>query len=111
MERINQYRGIIKKLFRGYAEYKPSRGDVQIELIFDESNDHYELIYSGWNGPYRIHGSILHIDIRSNKIWVQYDGTEDGIASELVKSGIPPEEIVLAFKEPSIRQYTGFAAA
>jgi hypothetical protein len=33
-------------------------------VIFDETNDHYELMYAGWNGPYRIHGSVLHIDIR-----------------------------------------------
>lgn len=39
------------------------------------------------------------------------DGTEDGIAPELIQSGIPKEDIVLGFHEPSIRQYTGFAVA
>ncbi len=59
--------------------------------------EHYELIYAGWNGYYRIHGSVLYIDIR-NEIWVQYDGTEDGIAATLVQEGIPHNKIVLAFK-------------
>jgi hypothetical protein len=111
MEQINYYRETIRKLIQEYAQYQPSRGDVQIEVIFDEANDHYELIYSGWNGPYRIHGSVLHLDIRNEKIWIQHDGTEDGIANELVKAGIPRDRIVLAFKSPALRRHTDFAVA
>lgn len=62
---------------------------MQIEVIIDAPNDHYELMYAGWNGPYRIHGSVLHLDIRGGRVWVQYDGTEDGIADELVAASIP----------------------
>jgi hypothetical protein len=94
-----------------YAQYQPARGEVQIEVIFDAGNDHYELIYAGWNGPYRIHGSVLHIDIRHGKIWMQHDGTEGGIAEELVKAGVARDRIVLAFKPPDIRPYTDFAVA
>jgi hypothetical protein len=111
MEQINYYRETIRKLIQQYAQYKPSRGDVQIEVIFDEANDHYELMYAGWNGPYRIHGSVLHLDIRNEKIWIQHDGTEDGIANELVNAGIPRDRIVLAFKSPELRRHTDFAVA
>ena len=111
MEKIEAYRKLIREIIQSYAQYKPSRGDVQIEVIFDEANDHYELIYSGWNGPYRIHGSVVHIDIRNGKIWIQHDGTEQGIANDLVKAGIPHEQIVLAFKPPELRPHTDFAVA
>ena len=111
MDTLDCYRQIIRELIREYATYQPARGDVQIEVIFDESNDHYELIYAGWNGPYRIHGSVIHIDIRNEKVWIQYDGIEDGVADELVKRGIPQDKIVLAFKPPEVRQYTDFAVA
>ena len=80
-------------------------------MIFDEQNDHYELMYAGWSGHYRIHGSVIHIDIRNEKVWVQYDGTEDGVADELVKAGIPKDQIVLAFKSPEMRPHTEFAVA
>ena len=80
-------------------------------VIIDEAQDHYELIYSGWNGPYRIHGSVLHLDIRDGKVWIQHDGTEEGVAEKLVSAGIPRECIVLAFKAPEIRPHTGFASA
>ena len=111
MDNINHYRMIVRELIERYAQYQPAHGEVQIEVIFDASNDHYELMYAGWHGPYRIHGSVLHIDIRHEKVWIQYDGTEDGIAEELVKAGIPRDRIVLAFKPPEIRPHTDFAVA
>ncbi len=76
METVKQYREIIQHLIGQYAQYRSARGEVQVEVIFDEANDHYELIYTGWNGPYRIHGSVVHIDIRQEKIWIQHDGTD-----------------------------------
>src|SRR6266498_3049395 len=100
MESLNEYRRIIRELIQHYAQFKPARGGVETEIIFDESNDHYELIHNGWNGVYRIHDSILHIDVRNGKVWIQHGGAEDGVASQLVAAGIPREHIVLAFKPP-----------
>jgi len=111
MDPLNEYRRIIRELIQRYAQYKPARGDVQIEVIFDPANDHYELVHAGWNGIYRIHGSVIHIDLRDGKVWIQHDGTEDGVAEELVAAGIPRDHIVLAFKPPDVRQHTGFAVA
>jgi hypothetical protein len=54
---------------------------------------------------------FCNIDIRDGKIWIQHDGTEEGIADGLVNSGIPKDRIVLAFKPPEIRPHTGFASA
>lgn len=45
------------------------------------------------------------------KVWVQRDGTEDGIANELVQAGIAKEDIVLGFHKPAVRPYTGSAVA
>jgi len=111
MDTLSDYRRIIRRLIEESAEIQPSVGDVQVEAIFDESNDHYELLYSGWDGHRRIHGSVLHLDIRGGKIWIQHDGTYDGIANDLVEAGVPRDRIVLAFKPPDVRQYTGFATA
>ena len=111
METLEHYRRVIKEIIRSYAQYRPARGDVQIEVVFDDAQDHYELIYAGWNDIYRIHGSVLHVDIRNGKVWIQHDGTEDGIADQLVATGIPRDHIVLAFKPPEIRPHTGFASA
>ena len=37
------------------------------------------------------------------------DGTEIGVANELVEAGVPKTDIVLAFYAPYRRQYTEFA--
>jgi hypothetical protein len=111
METIEQYRRTVREIVEYYAGFPPSVGDVQVETIFDEANDHYELMYSGWSGSHRIHGPVIHIDIRDGKVWIQHDGTEDGVAEMLVEKGIPRDRIVLAFKPPEIRPYTGFAVA
>ena len=109
MDHLNDYRRIIQALIREYAAFQPSVGDIEVEVIFDEANDHYELMHSGWQGAYRVHGSVIHVDIRRGKVWIQHDGTESGIAEELVAAGIPRDQIVLAFKPPSVRPHTGYA--
>ena len=111
MEKMNHYRDTIKAVITRYAQYKSSVGEVDTEVIFDDENDHYELLHNGWIGIYRVHGAVLHLDIRNGKIWIQHDGTEEGVAGELVDAGIPRSDIVLAFKHPSMRPDTEFAVA
>ncbi|MEQ8757304.1 MAG: element excision factor XisI family protein [Coleofasciculus sp. G1-WW12-02] len=49
------------------------------------------------------------MDIIGNKVWIQRDGTEDGIALDLENAGIPKDHIVLGFKPPEVRPMTGYA--
>jgi len=79
------------------------------ETIFDDAQGHYEMVYAGWDRYHRIHGSVIHVDIRDGKVWIQHDGTEDGIANEMLEAGIPHEHTVLAFHHPHKRKYTPFA--
>ncbi len=105
----NRLREFIKQILMEYAQYKHSYGDIEVQTIFDTENDHYQLVNVGWNGYRRIYGCVLHIDIKNGKIWIQHDGTEEGVASELVQLGVPKDQIVLAFHSPYKRQFTGFA--
>jgi hypothetical protein len=111
MDEVNTYRRLVRQIIEEYAQFKPAVGEVETEVIFDERQDHYELVHSGWQGYRRIHGSLIHVDIRGGKIWIQHDGTEEGIANELVAAGVPKDRIVLAFKSPEVRPLTGFATA
>ena len=45
------------------------------------------------------------------KIWIQYDCTEEGVATELLETGVLKAHIVLGFRHPSERKYTGLAVA
>jgi hypothetical protein len=109
MDPVSEYREIIKRVIRDYAAFDPGREGIEAEVVLDDEQGHYELLYSGWDGWQRVHGSVIHIDIRSGKVWIQHDGTEDGVAGELVEAGIPREQIVLAFHHPSKRKYSEFA--
>ena len=57
-----------------------------------------------------VYGTIIHVDIRDGKIWIQRDFTEEGVASELVELGVPKTDIVLGFKPPYMRQFMDFAS-
>ncbi len=111
MGRLDDYRQYIEIIIEKYGSYKPSYGDVEIQLIFDREHNHYQLVSVGWDRNERIRSCILHIDIKDGKIWIQHDGTEVGVANELVGMGVPKHDIVLAFHAPARRKYTEFAVS
>ncbi|WP_299413820.1 element excision factor XisI family protein [Acaryochloris sp. IP29b_bin.148] len=51
------------------------------------------------------------MDLVDDKVWIQRDVTEEGIADELVRGGMLKEQIVWAFHKPHIQPYPGFAVA
>ncbi|WP_293067294.1 MULTISPECIES: XisI protein [unclassified Moorena] len=79
-------------------------------MISSDCN-HFMLLHEGWENHCRVYGTIVHAEIRDSKIWIHYDGIEDGITDELVATGVPKDRIVLAFHPPDIRQYTGYGIA
>jgi hypothetical protein len=109
MDKIETYREIVKKLVYEYAKYKPSHGEIDTEAVTDTENDHYEVLHIGWDGVRRVHGSVIHIDIIGDKVWIQYDGTSRPAADELVAAGIPKESIVLGFFPADERIHTEYA--
>jgi XisI protein len=109
MDTLEKQRRAIKKVIQEYADLP--RGILRSETIFDDVNSRYLLMVEGWDGIERIHYCVAHLEIIDGKIWIQRDGTEEGIATELEKQGITKKEIVLAFHEPEIRKFTEYAVA
>ena len=103
-----QYRSVVEQLLTEYAKFLHS-DDVQMELIFDREHDRYLLVKTGWQKGRRIYGTLLHLDIIEGKVWIQHDGTEEGVALELTQAGIPKDRIVLGFKSEEQRWMTEFA--
>ena len=92
-----------------------SRNDIvngtQIQLLFDTLRHHYQVLNIGWKEQKRVYGVIIRVDIIEDKIWIQRDVTEIGIANEFLAVGIPKQNIVLGFKSPFKRQFTDFAVS
>lgn len=96
----------IKSIINEHAQFEPSYGKVRVEAIFDDRLGHYELMYAGWEAGMRVHGSVVHVDVVNDKAWIEFDGTEYGVARELIDRGIPREQIVLGFMSEEKRRYS-----
>lgn len=111
MGKVEQYRTLAKQVINDHARHQLSYGEIDVQTIFDTEGDHYQLVHAGWNRKQRQYGCLIHIDIKDEKLWIQYDGTEVGVANELVALGVPKSDIVLAYLSPFARQHTEFAVA
>jgi|SRR5579871_1988318 len=112
MDKVTQYREIVQRILLPYVSHRYANADVENEAVFDRENDHYLIMQMGWQeGIRRIHGCLLHLDIIGGKIWIQRDGTEDGIVYQLEDAGIPKSDIVPGFHPAKDRPLTGYAVA
>ena len=97
MDTVKGYRDIVKRTIERYAQFQPSHGDIQLETIFDETQDRYALMQTGWDREKRVRGNLIYLALHDGKVWIEYDGIEKGITQDLIAGGIPPKKIVLAF--------------
>ena len=109
MEALDKYRQWIQEVLVDHNQYKSSYGDLDQSTVFDQQNDHYQIVTVGWEGDRRIFSCLVHIDIKNEKLWIQHDGAEVGIANELIDLGVPKQSIVLGYHDPDARQLTEFA--
>jgi XisI protein len=108
MERLN-YRELIQKILKEHQSYRAVNDPSEAQVICDTENDHYLLVYVGWQDETPLYGCPIHVDIKDGKFWIHQDFTEDGVAAELLQMGVPKTDIVLAFRSPFMRKFTGFS--
>ena len=111
MDNLEKYRNIITQVLTEYAQIPYAYGELERKLIIDREHNNFLLLTIGWQNKTRVHGCLVHIEIIDDKIWIQRDGIEDGIANDFLAAGIPKNKIVLAFHPPSVRPYTEFAVS
>jgi hypothetical protein len=111
MDKLVFYQKIIKEVLEAYIATMPPKNEEEIYLVEDSIKMNYLIYHNLWRGSSRKYGCILHVRIKSEKVYVEYDGTDVGFADEFVAAGIPKHDIVLAFHAPAKRPYTGFAVA
>ena len=111
MDKLAQYRQYVQTLITRYAEDDVSDDQVEVQLILDTEGDHYQWMNVGWEHLIRIYQTIIHIDIKDGKIWLQQNLTEQNPAEELVAMGVPREDIILGLQPPYKRQYTDYGVA
>lgn len=113
MDKITRYRALIKDILTTYDQLVHKSPDYNVEtcLVFDENHDHYLWLTVDWQGDKRRKSTHVHVRIKNEKIYIEEDWTEEGTANELLREGVPKEDIVLAFHAPESRKFTEFAVA
>lgn len=113
MDKLDYYRNLIKKVLTEHRQLasKGCRSDLENLTVFDEESDNYLLIEMGWKLDERIKITTLHVRLHRQKIWIEEDWTEQGVVTDLLESGVPDSDVVLAFHPPHLRQYTDYAIA
>lgn len=112
MNKTEKYKHLVKDLISHQSSkqgYIPGRNEIQV--VFDDERGHYYLVDISWNGCERVHGFIIHMDIKQDKIWIQQDWTLDGLSDELRGQGVPMEDIVLVYNRPIGQSQPGYAGA
>jgi len=112
MDKLAYYRSCIQTLLENQSQSKPRNiPDLENQLIFVSTRDHYQLIRVGWEGLERIYYVVLHFDIKDGKVWLQRNATELEVGEELIKMGVDREDIVLGLHPPYKRPYTDYGVA
>lgn len=109
--RLN-YQTIIKTILHQHSDYRNTLPDgYTSQVAFDDDRGQYLIIDWGWHDDHYLHATPIHISLIDHKVWIQWDDTEEGVATDLIAAGICKEDIVLGFRHPKIRKHTGFAVA
>ena len=107
-----KYQSIIKRVLQSHADYRATLpDDYTSQAIFDDERGQHLVLDSGWNGNQYLHATPIHISLIGDRVWIQYDDTEEGVATDLMAAGVSKDDIVLGFRHPKIRQHIGFAVA
>ena len=100
MDRINEYRQIVRDFLEDFIKY-----DVNAQLIFDTDRDRYLVMHNEWRNESRIYGCAMQLDIIDGQIWIQQNSTEIYIDRELIQRGVESQDIILGFRSPSVRKH------
>jgi len=113
MDKLTHYQNLIKQILTEYEKISSQVIDPDIDevLMFDDQRSQYLWFNIGWKNDRRVKTISVYIRIKNEKIYIEEDWTEEGIATELLREGVPKEDIVLAFHDPETRKLTEFAVA
>lgn len=113
MDKLTTYRRLVKEALTEYANLlkAPPIPPYDVVLAFDDEHNEYILREVGWTKREWVRNTVVHVSLRDEKIWVQEDWTEEGIASWLLQHGVARADIVLSFQPPESRQLMEFAVA
>jgi hypothetical protein len=80
MDTTHHYRTIVQQVIQAYASHGSPKESSQTEMVFDHERGRYLLLEVGWQRGERVYMTLMHLDVVDGKIWIQDDGTEEGVS-------------------------------
>jgi hypothetical protein len=105
MDTIATYRDVIKHIIQTYLDDIPPIEGMETIALCDETSDNYMVLNIGWQYPQRIYHALFHLRIKEHTIWIEQDGTEEGVVTLLLEAGIPAEAIEMGYQPVEMRPY------
>ena len=110
MDTTLNYNDLLEQLLLQYAQ-PTQNSTVEQQIVIDKKHGHFQLLSLGWENNKRIYYTLLHVDLKNSKFWVQQDYTQPSITEQLLEAGVPKSDIVLGFQLPQARELTDFAVS
>lgn len=110
MDKLEKYRPIIRRILGQYLEETPREEQIESFGIIDELGEHYIFMEVGWQPPRRVYNIVFHVRLKDDKIYIEQDWTEYGVARHLIEAGIPVSAIEMAMKAPELRPWIEWTA-
>ena len=112
MDKLAKYREIIKNILLEQTSYTANDQSIEDVAVLDERTDNYILSSLGWHSNNRRqHGYPIHIRIKDEKVWVEWDGTDQKIVQQLIDAGVDEKDIVSGFEKPEDFRHGNLKAA
>lgn len=111
MDTLSPLADVVESVLCELAAAYRTTGPIRTLLVFDRDRGQYLLVDEGWEGYRRIHTVWAHVEVDGSQCRIHEDGTEEGIANLLLRSGVSNRQIVLSFLEPAVRESSAFALA
>lgn len=112
MDKLEKYKQLLEAVVIEWGTIGNSlmEGMVDDLIITDHISGNYILMSAGWWNRKRFHDIVFHARIKDGKIWIEWDGTDPSITEELLRRGIPREDIILGWNLPTERAMVEHAA-
>ncbi len=65
---LDQWRETLENILHYYAQLPYRYGDVSSYVIVSQDRNHFILMHEGWEDQRRVHGCVVHAEIRNRKI-------------------------------------------
>jgi hypothetical protein len=114
MDQVTRYKAALDEIVRRVGRYMETAiggPPVETAVITDAEHGQYGLIDTGWGPDGRVLNTLLLARVKDGKVWIEQDNTDLTLADELLRAGVPREDIVLAFHPPEARHLTEFAVS